>query len=101
MLRRILHVLVRVALLAAIAAATALYVDYSRDAPAFCGEVHSGCAAVRASALSHVLGVGLPTLGLAALLACFAAAVLLHHIPVARSALGGALAIGGLVAVAL
>jgi protein-disulfide isomerase/uncharacterized membrane protein len=101
MVRRILHVLVRVALLTAIAAAAALYVDYSREAPAFCGEVSSGCAAVRASALSHPFGVGLPTLGLAALLACFAAAVALHHIAVARVVLAGALAMGALVGLGL
>ncbi len=101
MVRRLLHVLVRVALLTAIAAAAALYVDYSRAAPAFCGEVHSGCAAVRASALSHPFGVGLPTLGLAGLVACFAAAVALHHVPMARKALAGALALGAVLAVGL
>lgn len=62
MTTRVLNVLLRVALLVALLASAALYVDYS-GAQAFCG-VQSGCGAVKGSAFSSILGVPLPHIGL-------------------------------------
>ncbi len=59
----LLNVLLRAALLVALTASTALYVDYSQAAPAFCG-VQSGCAAVRDSAFSSIGGISLPAIGM-------------------------------------
>lgn len=75
MTTRILSVLVRVALLVALAASTALHLDYSTGAPSFCGD-GGGCAAVKASAWSHVGGVALPTLAVAVFASMFAASLL-------------------------
>jgi uncharacterized membrane protein/protein-disulfide isomerase len=74
MATRLLLVVLRVALLVALVASTALFLDYAQGAPAFCGG-GGGCAAVRASAFSHVAGVGLPTIGLVAFAILFAAAL--------------------------
>ena len=94
MATRVLHVLLRVALLVAIVATTALAIDYTREAPAFCGG-HSGCAEVRASAFSHVLGVGLPTIGLGVFIGLFLVAVAVEK----RSHLRALAAMLGLAAV--
>jgi uncharacterized membrane protein len=62
----VLVILLRLALLVAIAASAALYVEYQHAGdPAFCG-VGSGCLAVRMSPYSRFQGVPLPTIGLAA-----------------------------------
>jgi protein-disulfide isomerase/uncharacterized membrane protein len=63
MTRRILNILLRVALLVSLLASAALFVDYSTATPSFCG-VRSGCAAVKTSAFSAVAGIPLPHLGL-------------------------------------
>ncbi len=63
---RLFNVLLRVALVVALVACTALFVDYRLAGdPASCG-VQEGCAQVRASAYSHVFGISLPTFGLGA-----------------------------------
>ena len=57
-------ILLRGALLVAIVASTALFVDYSSAVgPSFCG-VGSGCAQVRASAFAHPFGIPMPVFGL-------------------------------------
>jgi len=99
----ILNVLLRAALIVALVASTALFVDYRLAGnPAFCG-VQEGCAQVRASVYSHVLGVPLPTLGLGAFVgvyasACWASAR--RHIQLV-AALCGVAALGALVLIAL
>jgi uncharacterized membrane protein len=61
-----LVILLRLALLVALAASASLFVEYQNAGdPAFCG-VGSGCLAVRLSPYSKLFGVPLPTLGLAA-----------------------------------
>lgn len=66
-----LVILLRLALLVALAASAALLVDYQHAGdPAFCG-VGSGCLAVRLSPYSKLGGIPLPTLGLAAYLGLF------------------------------
>jgi uncharacterized membrane protein/protein-disulfide isomerase len=77
MTTRILAVLVRVALLVALAASTALHLDYTSPAPSFCGD-GGGCAAVKASAWSHVGGIALPTIGVAAFAAVLTASLLVN-----------------------
>jgi protein-disulfide isomerase/uncharacterized membrane protein len=68
--------LLRVSLLVAVAASSALIVDYqAAGEPAFCG-VGSGCEAVRISPYSRLLGVPLPHIGLMAHLALLAGALL-------------------------
>jgi uncharacterized membrane protein len=74
MRHRILQLLLRLALLVAIVASTALLVDYSQGGSAFCGS-RSGCEQVRASALSHIGPIGLPTIGLGVFLGLFVAVV--------------------------
>jgi protein-disulfide isomerase/uncharacterized membrane protein len=74
MLTRALLVLLRLALLVAIVASTALVIDYSRDSHAFCGR-GSGCAVVAASPLSHVAGVALPNIGLGVFAGLFLAVI--------------------------
>ncbi|MBW2453442.1 MAG: thioredoxin domain-containing protein [Deltaproteobacteria bacterium] len=74
MTTRFFNVLLRAALVVALVASTALFVDYRLAAnPAFCG-VQEGCAQVRASAYSHVLGIPLPTLGLGAFVGVYVTA---------------------------
>jgi uncharacterized membrane protein/protein-disulfide isomerase len=74
MTHRLLHLLLRTALLVALVAATALFVDYSSPSPAFCG-VSSGCEAVKYSAFSHIGGVGLPSIGLGVFVGMYAMAL--------------------------
>jgi uncharacterized membrane protein/predicted DsbA family dithiol-disulfide isomerase len=63
--------LLRLALLVAIAASAALVVEYANAGdPAFCG-VTSGCFAVRISPYSHLFGIPLPQIGLAAYASLF------------------------------
>ncbi|WP_437589823.1 vitamin K epoxide reductase family protein [Sorangium sp. So ce1000] len=92
--------LFRLALFVAIAASAALVVEYQNAGdPAFCG-VSSGCFAVRISPYSHVLGVPLPNLGLAAFTTLLTASLLArtrwHHVAIATAS-----AVGGLAAVVL
>ncbi|MEO7331577.1 MAG: vitamin K epoxide reductase family protein [Minicystis sp.] len=89
-----LLVLHRLALLVALAASAALFVEYSHAGdPAFCG-VGSGCLAVRMSPYSRLLGVPLPTLGLLAFVGLFvfsltARSISQHRIVAAASLVGG------------
>lgn len=93
-----LLVLYRLALLVALAASAALFVEYSHAGdPAFCG-VGSGCLAVRMSPYSRLLGLPLPTLGLFAfvglfLLALTARSLTQHRVVAAASLLGGIFAV--------
>ncbi len=77
MATRILHVLLRLALLLALVGSTALFLDYSGAAPAFCGGA-GGCAAVKQSAFSHIGGVSVPTIGLAAFVLMFAGSLVVE-----------------------
>lgn len=75
MATRILNVLLRTALLAAVVASVVLFVDYRTSAsPAFCGG-EGGCAAVRASPFSHIGPVSLPAIGMGAFIGLFALSV--------------------------
>jgi len=75
MVTRILNVLLRLALLTALAAAAAMYVDYQSPTDAlFCG-VQSGCAQVRDSAYSSIAGVSMPTFGVGVFAGLFALAI--------------------------
>ena len=66
-----LTLLLRVALLVAIVASAALFVDYQVGAgPSFCG-IASGCAEVRGSPYSHPFGIPMPTWGLGTFLGLF------------------------------
>lgn len=58
--------MLRAALVVALAACAVLFVDYQQTSSALCGAA-GGCAKVRASSYSHLLGVSLPTWGLGAL----------------------------------
>lgn len=95
-----LVILLRVVLLAAVAASAALFVEYQNAGdPAFCG-VGSGCLAVRLSPYSRLFGVPLPNFGLAAYSGLF----LLYLIAKTREArLFGALltGLGGVAACSL
>jgi predicted DsbA family dithiol-disulfide isomerase/uncharacterized membrane protein len=64
--------LLRLLALVALAASTALLVDYTGGAPAFCS-AGSGCAAVRASGFGRLLGIPVPVFGLLGFAALFAA----------------------------
>jgi uncharacterized membrane protein len=94
MRKAVLLVLHRLALLVALAASAALFVEYSHAGdPAFCG-VGSGCLAVRMSPYSRLLGLPLPTLGLLAFVGLFvvsltARSIPQHRIVAAASLLGG------------
>lgn len=55
----------RLCALVALGASAALLVDYTAPAATFCG-AGSGCAAVKQSAFSHLLGVPLPAIGIVA-----------------------------------
>jgi uncharacterized membrane protein/predicted DsbA family dithiol-disulfide isomerase len=59
-----LRVVLMLVLTAAIAAAAALTVDYTHATPTFCGEVHTGCGAVKQSAYAHLGPVPTPIIGL-------------------------------------
>ncbi|MBM4360026.1 MAG: DsbA family protein [Deltaproteobacteria bacterium] len=96
---RILQVLMRVALLVALVASTALYLEYTDGSPTFCGD-GGGCAAVKASAFSHLGGVGLPTIGLGGFAALFLGALLVSK-PVHARALAGLLGAAAAAAVML
>lgn len=75
MATRILNVVLRIALLAAVVASVVLFVDYRTSAsPAFCG-AEGGCAAVRDSRFSHIGPVSLPAIGMGAFIGLFAMAV--------------------------
>ncbi len=87
-------VVLRVAVLLALAASTALLSDYIADAPSFCSAA-SGCGAVRASELSHVsFGDGkfvpLPLFGLLGFAALFAASLASRTATRAAAFIGGA-----------
>jgi uncharacterized membrane protein/thiol-disulfide isomerase/thioredoxin len=70
-----LVILLRLALLVAIAASAALVIEYRNAGdPAFCG-AGSGCFKVRVSEWSHVMGVPLPTIGITAYVALFGLAL--------------------------
>ncbi|MRG92834.1 vitamin K epoxide reductase family protein [Polyangium spumosum] len=85
--------LLRLALLVAIAASSALVVEYQNAGdPAFCG-VTSGCFAVRMSPWSRPFGVPLPTLGLAAYATLFGMTLVARH--KLRHAVVAALAVPG------
>jgi len=89
-------VLLRLALLVAIAASAALVVEYNNAGdPAFCG-VTSGCFAVRMSPWSRLFGLApLPSIGLAAYAALFGLTLVarrkLQHAVVASLAVPGGL----------
>jgi len=74
MTTRLLNVLLRTALLVAVVASAAMFMDYRAASPAFCG-VQSGCSAVRDSAYSSVFGVSLPTIGIGTFVGLFAMAL--------------------------
>jgi predicted DsbA family dithiol-disulfide isomerase/uncharacterized membrane protein len=83
----------RVAVLVALAASTALLSDYVADAPSFCSAA-SGCGAVRASELSHVsFGEGkfvpLPLFGLLGFAALFAASLASRRATRVAAIIGG------------
>ena len=66
MRKAVLVILLRLALIVALFASAALFIEYQRAGdPAFCG-VGSGCMAVRLSPYSRLLNVPLPTWGLLA-----------------------------------
>jgi uncharacterized membrane protein len=70
-----LVILLRLALLVAIAASAALVIEYRNAGdPAFCG-AGSGCFKVRVSEWSHVMGIPLPTIGISAYVALFGLAL--------------------------
>jgi len=65
---RLLTVLMRCAILVALAACAALFVDYQGDVGAgFCGEVTTGCGKIRDSAYNSLFGIKWPTIGLVAM----------------------------------
>lgn len=87
----------RVAVLVALGASTALLSDYVADAPSFCSAA-SGCGAVRASELSHVsLGGGkfvpLPLFGLLGFAASFAASLASRRATRVVAVIGGVVGI--------
>lgn len=49
-----------------------LVIDYTQAVPVFCGEVKTGCGAVRQSPLARPLGIPMPIIGLVALGGLFA-----------------------------
>ena len=66
-----LVILLRLALLVAIAASAALVIEYRNAGdPAFCG-AGSGCFKVRISEWSHLFGIPVPTIGISAYVALF------------------------------
>ncbi len=101
MRKAVLVTLLRLALVIALFASAALYIEYARAGdPAFCG-VGSGCMAVRMSPYSKLFGVPLPTWGLLAFGSLFvfvmAARSRAQHLAVAVIAWLGALVAGYLV----
>ena len=93
MRKAVLVVLLRLALLVALFASAALFIEYQRAGdPAFCG-VGSGCMAVRMSPYSRLFNVPLPTWGLLAFGGLFGFAMIArrrsqHLIVAVLSALG-------------
>ena len=63
MLTRVLNVALRLALLAALFASMALYVDYQPNSVGAICAAGGGCGAVRASNFSHIAGVPVPVIG--------------------------------------
>jgi uncharacterized membrane protein/thiol-disulfide isomerase/thioredoxin len=97
---RIAVIAKHVALALALAASTALLIDYQNAGdPAFCG-VASGCFAVRVSAYSHVLGIPLPNLALPAFGILLGGSLLARTLDQHRL-VAVAAGLGGLFAVAL
>jgi len=84
----------RVAALVALAASAALSSDYLAGAPSFCGAA-SGCAAVRASDLSHFYIAGvfvpLPAFGVVGFALLLAASLLSRRVTLVAAGLGGAI----------
>lgn len=62
-----------------LAASFMLLADYTGEAPVFCTETGSGCAALRASAFSHLGPIPLPVLGLFGLLLLLMLGLLRGH----------------------
>ncbi|MEP7125760.1 MAG: vitamin K epoxide reductase family protein [Byssovorax sp.] len=94
MRKAVLVTLLRLALVVALFASAALFIEYQRAGdPAFCG-VGSGCMAVRLSPYSKLFGVPLPTWGLLAFGSLFAfvmaARSRAQHLAVAIAAAFGA-----------
>jgi uncharacterized membrane protein/predicted DsbA family dithiol-disulfide isomerase len=89
-------VVLRVAVLVALAASAALLSDYLAESPSFCSAA-SGCGAVRASELSHLrLGSGfvpLPAFGVAGFALLFAASLLSRRATLLAASVGGAVAL--------
>lgn len=73
MATRILNVALRIALLTALVASLALFVDYGSSA-SLCGE-GGGCAAVKSSAFARIGPVSLPTIGIGTFAGLFAMAI--------------------------
>lgn len=102
MTRRILTVALRIAILAALTASAALFVEYRSTGTAFCG-ASGGCAEIRASAFSSIAGIGLPTYGMGVFLGLAALSLIAHEsgprlvLRLAASVVGlGALALIGI-----
>jgi uncharacterized membrane protein len=73
MATRLLTILLRTALVVAIVASTALFVDYqSASGGGFCADGASGCAQLRDSAFSRVGPVKMPTIGMIGFVGLFA-----------------------------
>jgi uncharacterized membrane protein len=101
MRKAVLVTLLRLALVVALFASAALYIEYQRAGdPAFCG-VGSGCMAVRMSPYSKLFNTPLPTWGLLAFSGLFAFVIAARsraqHLGVAVVAWLGALVAGYLV----
>src|SRR5262245_60299737 len=75
MATRIINVLLRIALIAAIVASAVLFIDYSSAASASICGAGSSCAQVKASAFSHIGPVKLPLVGMVVFLGLFGVAV--------------------------
>ena len=71
---RILHVVLRTAILVAVVASTALFVDYTAPQASFCG-VQSACGAVKQSPYSHIGPVPLPAVGMGVFIGVYALAL--------------------------
>ena len=93
MCKAVLVILLRLALIVALFASAALFIEYQRAGdPAFCG-VGSGCMAVRMSPYSRLFNVPLPTWGLLAFGGLFSVAMTArtraqHRLVAVLSALG-------------
>ncbi len=93
MRKAVLVILLRLSLVVALFASTALFIEYQRAGdPAFCG-VGSGCMAVRMSPYSRLFNIPLPTWGLFAFGGLFGVAMIArsrvqHRIVAVLAALG-------------